>query len=98
LEIDDVDIPTLSKTPSIPDSVHDQYLQFGVTSRYKDVSQTTVPYFDIQEVRPYPAVWLRGLGIYHKGQPGFGGFLAPRVFTQNLADFVKIDATFDESP
>lgn len=66
------------------------YVEFGPTSRYKDVSQTTIPFIDLQEVRPNPPVWLRGVGVYHKGQPGYGGFVAPRVFTVSVVDFMKV--------
>jgi len=89
MTLEDTDIPTLTKHPSIPDSVHDQYLEFGPTSRVKDVAQTTVPFIDIQEIRPTPPVWLRGVGVYHKGQPGYGGFIAPRVFSVSIAGFVR---------
>jgi hypothetical protein len=95
LVLEEADIPTLSKHPSIPDSVHDQYLQFGPTSRYKDASQTTIPFIDLQQVRPNPPMWLRGVGVFHKGQPGYGGFLAPRVFTVNVADFIKSASDLD---
>ena len=52
------------------------------------MAQTTVPFMDIQPVRPNPAVWLHGVGIYHKGQPGYGGFIAPRVFTNDASEFL----------
>jgi len=83
----DTDMPTRTKFPSIPDSTHDQYLNFEASSRSKDVSQSTIPFIDIQDVRPSPPVWLQGVGIYHKGQKGYGGFIAPRVYTVNLGDF-----------
>ncbi|CAG7786085.1 unnamed protein product [Allacma fusca] len=81
-------VPTLTKSPSIPDSVHDQFVNFGASSRSADVSQTTVPFIDTQEVRPNPPVWLKGVGVYHRGQPNYGGFIAPRVFTWSAADFI----------
>lgn len=30
------------------------------------------------------------IGVYHKGQPGYGGFVAPRVFTISIVDFIKV--------
>jgi len=89
--LDDVDVPTFSPKASVPDTVHDQFLLFGPTSRTKDVAQTTIPFIDIQAVRPSPAVWLKGVGIYHKGQPGYGGYVAPRVFTTDITEFMGED-------
>jgi len=91
LVLDDADVPTFSPKASFPDTVHDQFLLFGPTSRTKDVAQTTIPFIDIQPVRPSPAVWLKGFGIYHKGQPGYGGYVAPRVFTSDLTDYMGDD-------
>jgi hypothetical protein len=88
LKLKDPNVPTYTKSPSIPDSFHDQFVNFGASSRSADVSQTTVPFIDTQEVRPNPPVWLQGVGIYHKGQPNYGGFIAPRIFTWSAADFI----------
>jgi len=89
--LNDVDVPTYSPKASVPDTVHDQYLHFGPTSRTKDVAQTTIPFIDIQPVRPQPASWLKGVGIYHKGQPGYGGYVGPRVFTSDVTEFMDTD-------
>lgn len=60
----------------------------------KDASQTTVPFIDAQDVTPMNPVPLSGAGIHHKGQPGFGGFLAAKIFTY---DFSKhLSAAFPE--
>ncbi|CAL8073594.1 unnamed protein product [Orchesella dallaii] len=91
LTLEDPDVPTLSHHPSVPDSHTDQYILFGASSQSKDVSQTTVPFIDIQEVRPKPPVWLKGIGIYHKGQRGYGGFIAPKIFTHSVADYIQLD-------
>lgn len=91
LILEDPDVPTHTQHPSVPDSVHDQFVQFGASSHVKDVAQTTVPFIDIQEVRPKPAVWLKGIGVYHKGQWGYGGFIAPRIFTHSAADYIQED-------
>ena len=44
----------------------DQFIQFDATSAHKDVSQTTIPFIDGQDVRPQPSSWLAGAGLYHK--------------------------------
>lgn len=43
LILEDPDVPTKTLHPSVPDSVHDQYVQFGASSPSKDASQTTIP-------------------------------------------------------
>jgi len=88
LKLNDVDVPILTDGPSKIDSLHDQYLEFEATSRSKDVAQLTIPFIDIQIVRPEPAVWLQGVGVYHKGRPGYGGFIGLRLFTKNLNEFM----------
>lgn len=87
----DLDVPTRSGIASWPDSWADTYLRFGASSISKDAAQTTVPFLDNQEVAPRPAVWLTGLGLYHKGQPGYGGFVALRVETLDLTSRVATD-------
>jgi hypothetical protein len=37
--------------------------------------QTTIPFIDAQEVAPTTGSWLAGVGTYHKGREGFGGFV-----------------------
>lgn len=91
LIIEDPDVPTKTHHPSVPDSTHEQYVTFTASSIAKDVAQTTIPFIDIQEVRPKPAVWLKGVGIFHKGQRGYGGFIAPRIFTHNAADYIQTE-------
>ena len=86
--LNEADIPTFQSKASVPDSTSDQFVKFGPTSRSKDVAQTTIPFIDTQIVRPKPLVWLKGIGIYHKGQSGFGGYIAPRIITQNVAEYL----------
>ena len=50
-------------------------MTFEVSSLHLDAAQTTLPLLDVQAVAPRPAVWLAGLGLFHKGQPDGGGFL-----------------------
>ncbi|XP_022233409.2 uncharacterized protein LOC111081610 [Drosophila obscura] len=83
------DVPTASEQSSMPLSKSNQFIKFFSSSKLKDVSQNTVPFIDVQEVVPHPAVPLAGLGIYHKGRPGFGGFLAPKVVTYDYSQYLK---------
>lgn len=72
---DPTKFPALSKIDSRPDT----FMRFVPTDRVKDVAQLTVPFFDSQTVAPTPASWLSGIELFHKGQPGSGGFLGMKV-------------------
>lgn len=85
------DVPTRTELPSWPDSKTDTFIEFEASSVWRDVSQTTLPFLDSQAVAPRPAVWLTGLGLYHKGQPAYGGFLGLRVETVDLTSRVAAD-------
>lgn len=85
VNIYDPDVPTRSARPSWPDSTTDTYIQFCESSMNKDASQLTVPFLDAQPVAPEPAIWLTGVGLYHKGQYGYGGFVGVRVRTMDTA-------------
>lgn len=86
------DVSTRSHTPSVPDSTSDQFIEFQVTSLEKDVSQNTVPFIEATPVAPEPPVWLTGIGIYHKGQPGYGGYVAFRIATLNFSDYMTVSS------
>jgi hypothetical protein len=76
------DIPTRVTNT---DRTTNRYVQFVSTNYYKDAGQTTVPFFDAQPVNSKVPVPLSGIGIYHKGRSGSGGFIAPRIFSYNFA-------------
>nr|CAH0106944.1 unnamed protein product [Daphnia galeata] len=77
------DVSTRSRIPSVPDSTSDQFIEFQVSSLEKDVSQNTVPFIEATPVFSQPPTWLTGIGIYHKGQPGYGGYVAfPHRYSQ----------------
>lgn len=61
----------------------------------KDAAQSTVPFIDIQEVISNPPVPLSGLGIYHKGQRGYGGFLAPKIMTYDFTPHIRVPQTIN---
>lgn len=88
LRLEGLDVPTASSSPSLPDSLPDSYLLFTHSDLNRDVAQSTLPYIDIQPVSPEPLTPLAGAGLYHKGVPGYGGFLAPRLYTMNKAEYL----------
>jgi hypothetical protein len=55
----------------------------------KDASQTTVPFLDAQDAVNNPPVPLEGVGIFLKGQDGYGGFITPRIKTFDYGPFVQ---------
>ncbi|GBP12682.1 hypothetical protein EVAR_69759_1 [Eumeta japonica] len=56
IELKDPDLPTRTIAKSVPDSRHNQYLEFSASSFSKDASQSTVPFIDIQDVVSKPSV------------------------------------------
>ncbi|XP_061390164.1 uncharacterized protein LOC133325407 [Musca vetustissima] len=83
------DVPTRTKAKSVPDSRHNQYIEFTASDVYKDASQSTVPFIDTQHVVSMPPVPLAGVGIYHKGRPGYGGFIAPKLMTYDFTPHIQ---------
>ena len=90
------DVPTRSQSTSLPDSTSDQYIEFQASSIEKDLSQTTVPFLDSTPIFPQPPTWLTGVGVYHKGKPGYGGYIAFRIATLNMTNYLNVP-TDDES-
>ncbi|KAL5280737.1 hypothetical protein ACFFRR_004635 [Megaselia abdita] len=62
-------------------SSNGDYVKFKPTSKLHDAGQSTVPFIDIQPLETYPAAPLSGVGLSLKGENGFGGFIAPVIFT-----------------
>ncbi|RZF33110.1 hypothetical protein LSTR_LSTR013281 [Laodelphax striatellus] len=85
----DLDIPTRGPSENKPDSRNDTFLLFTHSSIDRDVAQHTVPFFDAQPVAPNPVTPLAGAGLMHKGLPKFAGYIAPKVFTYNMADHLQ---------
>lgn len=84
------DIPTRTRSKSVPTTQSNQYIEFGPTDIDADLAQTTVPYLDSQDVVSIPPVALAGVGLFHKGQTGFGGFVAPKLITYDFAAHIEI--------
>lgn len=62
---------------------------FEHTNFHHDAGQMTIPLFDAQPVTMKPGFPLNGIGLYYKGQKGFGGFISLRIFTDDLNDYLK---------
>ncbi|CAG5084209.1 Protein of unknown function [Cotesia congregata] len=72
-----------------PDSKTNQFIKFRTTDWCKDFGARTVPFFNGQTVRFLPMTALGGVGIFHKGITGYGGYLALRVFDLNFSKFMN---------
>lgn len=90
-------IPTLSPSSSEIDSVTNQYIEFTHTDLDHDVGQTTVPYIDAQDVVSRIPVALNGAGIYHKGQPNYGGFIGLKLLTYDFQPHIMTPTQTDEA-
>lgn len=88
LVLENPDVPTNSRDKSIPTILVDRFIKFGPSDKYKDIAQTTVPFIDSQLVEsPNPGP-LSGVGLYHKGFPGYGGFIAPKILNYNFSPHI----------
>lgn len=83
------DIPTMSRVKSNIDSQSNQFVELTHTDLDRDVAQTTVPYLDAQEVTSIPPVALSGAGIFHKGAPLSGGFVAMKLITYDFGPHIQ---------
>ena len=57
--------------------------------------QTTVPFIDLQSVAPKSGTWLSGVGLYHKGKLGYGGYIGLSVQTFDFSRHMIPDLTSD---
>ncbi|KAJ6649489.1 hypothetical protein Bhyg_04725 [Pseudolycoriella hygida] len=82
-------IPTKATDYSVPNLEENKVVKFQPTGLYEDVAQTTIPFIDSQMVESFDReAPLSGVGIYFKGSPGFGGFIAPKVITYDMSSFI----------
>lgn len=82
-------ISTRTKSKSLPISTTNSFIKFTHTDRDKDAAQTTVPFLDSQDVVNDPPVPLDGIGIFFKGNDGYGGFIAPKIRTFDYGPYVQ---------
>ncbi|CAD6242763.1 GSCOCG00009565001-RA-CDS [Cotesia congregata] len=82
------DDPTKS-SENVIDSKTNQFIKFRASDLKKDAGQSTVPFFDALEAEGDPNFPLGGIGIIHRGQKGFGGFLALKIFELDLSKYFK---------
>lgn len=88
LFLDEPDTPMRATRRLEPDFTPNQFVQFGPTARDADAAQVTVPYLDGTFVEGNPSL-LSGIGLYYKGQPHIGGFIAPYLIAFDFASLIE---------
>lgn len=84
------DLPTKSSKNNIYWTGGD-FVKFQTSDLIKDAGQSTVPFFDAQDVDGDPEFPLGGIGVLHRGRDGYGGFLIFRIFKTRLSNVFKSD-------
>lgn len=87
LQFDEPDVPTRANTPLEPDWKPNQYVKFQPTDKFKDAAQSTIPFLDGTFAEGNPSI-LSGVGLFHKGQPHFGGFIAPYLVAFDFGSLI----------
>lgn len=83
------DISIRSPKPSVPNHKDDCFIRFGPTHNRIDISQRTVPFIESMKIQPKILTPLSGIGLYHKGQRGYGGFLAAKLIVYNFEPHIE---------
>lgn len=86
LVLTDPDLPTKSSVPMI-DSNPIKFVRFRASDLKKDAGQSTVPFFDAQNVEGFPEFPLGGVGTIHRGHEGSGGFIAFKIYDMKLSKY-----------
>lgn len=76
-------------------SKKNKFIRFKASDWKKDAGQSTVPFFDAQEVEGNPEFPLGGVGVILRGHEGYGGFLALRIFDLQLHQYFKSKDTLN---
>lgn len=82
------DDPTRCLTYDYDKETH-KSIKFQHTDIHKDAGQNTVPFFDAQPVDTQPPFPLNGIGLFYRHKDGFGGYIAPRIFTAEVSRNIK---------
>lgn len=88
LMLDEPDLPIRATRPLEPNWTPNQFIKFRPTDRVKDAAQETVPYLDGTFVEGKTTL-IRGFGLYYKGQPHFGGFIAPYLIAFDFGSLIS---------
>ncbi|KAK0160976.1 hypothetical protein PV328_008319 [Microctonus aethiopoides] len=67
------------------------YVEFHSSDRKKDAGQSTIPFFDAQQISSSQSSPLSGLGLVHRGAEGSGGFLTFRLMTLDYSHYLNTE-------
>ncbi|XP_044005622.1 uncharacterized protein LOC122850557 [Aphidius gifuensis] len=72
------------------DSEENKFISIQGTDMVKDASQTTIPFFDLQDVATDPSVPLSGIELFHKGRVDgtSGGYISLKIYPLNLTVYM----------
>ncbi|XP_044585893.1 uncharacterized protein LOC123265961 [Cotesia glomerata] len=93
LDLTHPDMPTKSPL-NVIDSKTNQYAKFQTSDLVKDAGQSTMPFFDAQNVEGEIDFPLGGIGLFHRGHEGYGGFLAFKIYDMNLSKLFQERSNF----
>ncbi|CAD6208040.1 GSCOCG00010314001-RA-CDS [Cotesia congregata] len=86
LELENPDDP--NKAPEeLQEVTPGKTVEFQASDFEKDAGHSTVPFFDGRDVEFSPPVPFQGLGLFHRGHKGYGGYLAFRAVDLNMFTF-----------
>ncbi|XP_015112371.1 uncharacterized protein LOC107038021 [Diachasma alloeum] len=87
VKFNEPDVPT-KHGQNLPTLAPNLYVNFQASDLKKDAGQSTIPFWDIQDVITIPSFALQGVGIFHKGHRDglYGGYLALRLLSLEFAD------------
>lgn len=86
INLKNLDIPPRATDFSVQNVEVDKFVEFQPSGIKQDVAQTTIPFIDSQIVESFDQqAPLSGIGIYFKKANGFGGFIAPKIITYDMA-------------
>lgn len=97
LDLSGRDVSNRTTRINEPSSTDDQFLTLSLSDLTKDGGQATIPFIDTQKVETNPLSPLSGISFYHKGQPGFGGYMGLKLLTYNLTSQIDPEFKLDKS-
>ncbi|KAG8040146.1 hypothetical protein G9C98_000716 [Cotesia typhae] len=84
LELENPDDPSKAPPEELQEITSGKTVEFRASDFEKDAGQSTVPFFDGRNLEFSPPAPLQGLGVFHRGHQGFGGYLAFRALDLNM--------------
>lgn len=87
LTITDADSPIRTKNIQQRFDSNNKFIIFAPSDVKKDLAQSTVPFIEsvaLEASEPRPC---SGVGLYYKGESGYGGFIAVKLIAYDTGEF-----------